>query len=53
MCKEKRTIIRAEIDPDLKKVFEDICKAQDFTSSQVLRRMIKKYVQSKGQKELF
>lgn len=32
------------IDPDKKKLFEDICAAQDLTPSQVVRRLIRQYV---------
>jgi hypothetical protein len=32
------------IDPRKKKLFEEICAAQDLTSSQVVRRMIREYI---------
>jgi hypothetical protein len=32
------------IDPDKKRLFEQICAAQDLTSSQVVRRMIREYI---------
>jgi hypothetical protein len=32
------------IDPRKKKLFEQICAAQDLTSSQVVRRMIREYI---------
>ena len=32
------------IDPRKKKLFEEICAAQDLTSSQVVRRLIRQYV---------
>jgi antitoxin component of RelBE/YafQ-DinJ toxin-antitoxin module len=32
------------IDPRKKKLFEDICAAQDLTPSQVVRRLIRQYV---------
>ena len=32
------------IDPRKKKLFEEICAAQDLTSSQVVRRMIRDYI---------
>ena len=32
------------IDPDKKKLFEDICAAQDLTPSQVVRRLIRQYI---------
>lgn len=32
------------IDPDKKRLFEQICAAQDLTSSQVVRRFIREYI---------
>lgn len=32
------------IDPDKKRLFEEICAAQDLTPSQVVRRLIRQYV---------
>jgi hypothetical protein len=32
------------IDPRKKKLFEDICVAQDLTPSQVVRKLIRQYV---------
>ena len=32
------------IDPRKKKLFEEICAAQDLTPSQVVRRLIREYV---------
>ncbi len=32
------------IDPDKKRLFEQICAAQDLTSSQVVRRLIREYI---------
>lgn len=32
------------IDPVKKRLFEDICAAQDLTPSQVVRRLIRQYV---------
>lgn len=32
------------IDPQKKKLFEEICAAQDLTSSQVVRRLIRQYI---------
>lgn len=32
------------IDPEKKRLFEQICAAQDLTSSQVVRRLIKEYI---------
>ncbi|HJV26751.1 MAG TPA: CopG family transcriptional regulator [Aromatoleum sp.] len=33
------------IDPEKKKIFEEICASKDLTSSQVVRRLIRKYIQ--------
>jgi len=32
------------IDPDKKRIFEDICAAQDLTPSQVVRKLIRQYI---------
>lgn len=32
------------IDPRKKKIFEDICAAQDLTPSQVVRKLIRQYI---------
>ncbi|MFO1198491.1 MAG: CopG family transcriptional regulator [Burkholderiaceae bacterium] len=32
------------IDPRKKKIFEEICAAQDLTPSQVVRRLIRQYI---------
>ncbi len=32
------------IDPRKKKIFDDICAAQDLTPSQVLRQLIREYI---------
>ena len=33
------------IDPEKKKLFEEICASQDLTPSQVVRRLIREYIQ--------
>jgi antitoxin component of RelBE/YafQ-DinJ toxin-antitoxin module len=33
------------IDPRKKKIFEDICAAHDLTPSQVVRKLIRQYIQ--------
>jgi len=41
------------IDPQKKKIFEEICAAQDLTSSQVVRRLIRQYIiDNAGQRPL-
>ena len=32
------------IDPQKKKIFEEICAAKDLTSSQVVRRLVRQYI---------
>jgi hypothetical protein len=36
------------IDPVKKKAFEDLCAAQDLTSSQVVRKLIRDYLDAHG-----
>ncbi|BAL23808.1 CopG family transcriptional regulator [Azoarcus sp. KH32C] len=44
--KENRTArLTLLIDPEKKKIFEEICASKDLTASQVVRRMIRKYIQ--------
>lgn len=45
-------IIRARIDTDLKKAFDEACERNDLTSSQVLRSMIREYVAKNAQADL-
>lgn len=41
------------IDPDKKKLFEEICSSKDLTSSQVVRQLIRQYiVDNAGNREL-
>lgn len=41
------------IDPDKKRIFEDICAAQDQTPSQVVRRLIRQFIlDNAGDREL-
>lgn len=35
------------IDPRKKQVFEDVCAAEDVTPSQVVRRLIREYIESR------
>ncbi len=39
------------IDPIKKQVFEEVCSMQDLTPSQVVRQMIREYVQAHGTPE--
>ena len=41
------------IDPRKKKIFEEICAANDLTSSQVIRRLVREYIlEIAGDREL-
>ncbi|WP_041646272.1 CopG family transcriptional regulator [Aromatoleum aromaticum] len=52
--KESRTArLTLLIDPQKKKLFEEICASKDLTPSQVVRRLIRRYVQENaGSREL-
>jgi len=39
------------VDPTKKQIFEEICARRDITSSQVIRQMIREYVQQYGTPE--
>jgi hypothetical protein len=41
---EKTARLTLLVDPRKKKLFEEICAAQDLTPSQVLRQMIREYI---------
>ncbi len=46
---EKKTArLTLLIDPVKKKAFEDLCTAQDLTPSQVVRQMIREYLDEHG-----
>jgi hypothetical protein len=51
---EKRTArLTILIDPQKKKIFEEICAAKDLTSSQVVRRLVREYIiENAGDREL-
>ena len=36
------------IDPAKKKAFEDLCSSQDMTSSQMVRQLIRQYLEKHG-----
>jgi antitoxin component of RelBE/YafQ-DinJ toxin-antitoxin module len=41
------------IDPEKKRIFEEICTANDLTPSQVVRRLVRQYViENAGEREL-
>ncbi|MEW6293554.1 MAG: CopG family transcriptional regulator [Pseudomonadota bacterium] len=37
------------IDPQKKKIFEEICAANDLTPSQVVRKLIREYIQENAE----
>jgi antitoxin component of RelBE/YafQ-DinJ toxin-antitoxin module len=51
---EKRTArLTILIDPQKKKIFEEICAANDLTPSQVVRRLLREYIiENAGDREL-
>lgn len=49
---EKRTArLTLLIDPQKKAVFEEICATHDLTASQVVRKMIREFIQTHGTPE--
>ena len=52
--KENRTArLTLLIDPEKKKIFEEICASKDLTASQVVRRLIRQYIlENAGNREL-
>ena len=48
MSQEQRTArLTVLIDPDKKAVFESLCAVDDVTPSQVVRRMIREYIEQR------
>lgn len=53
MAEQRTARLTVLIDPVKKKIFEEICAAQDLTPSQVVRRLIRQYIQDNaGGREL-
>ena len=48
MMEKKTARLTLLIDPVKKKAFEDLCTAQDLTPSQVVRQMIRDYLDEHG-----
>ena len=46
-------VIRARINEQEKKAFEDVCKSKDLTASQVLRAFIRDYIKKNAQRSMF
>lgn len=52
MCMENRTArLTILIDPIKKEIFEEVCAANDLTSSQVVRSLIRDYIREHGTPE--
>jgi len=48
MSREVRTArLTILIDPDKKAMFEQLCRVEDLTPSQVVRRLIRNYIEAK------
>jgi predicted DNA-binding protein len=49
---DKTVLVSYRIPSLLKEVFEEVCKLQDQTSSQVIRQMMRAYINEAGQNAL-
>ena len=49
---EPTAVINHRVPADLKRAFEDACKANDQTASQVIRAMMREYVSRNAQTKL-
>lgn len=47
------TVMNFRIPSELKKAFEDACAAQDITPSQILRKLIRDFIATNKQPDLF
>ena len=45
---EEKARLTILIDPAKKKAFEDLCSSQDMTSSQMVRQLIRQYLDKHG-----
>lgn len=45
---EEKARLTILIDPFKKKAFEDLCSSQDMTSSQMVRQLIRQYLEKHG-----
>jgi hypothetical protein len=45
---EEKARLTILIDPAKKKAFEDLCSSQDMTSSQMVRQLIREYLNKHG-----
>jgi hypothetical protein len=47
-CMEEKARLTILIDPAKKKAFEELCSSQDVTSSQMVRQLIRQYLEKHG-----
>jgi hypothetical protein len=47
-CMEEKARLTILIDPAKKKAFEELCTSQDVTSSQMVRQLIRQYLEKHG-----
>jgi predicted transcriptional regulator len=47
-CMEEKARLTILIDPAKKKAFEELCSSQDVTSSQMVRQLIRQYLDKHG-----
>jgi len=47
-CMEEKARLTILIDPEKKKAFEELCSSQDVTSSQMVRQLIRQYLDKHG-----
>ena len=45
---EEKARLTILIDPAKKKAFEELCSSQDMTSSQIVRQLIRQYLEKHG-----
>lgn len=54
MPTEENEVIQSfRVDPDLRKVFHQVCQDKDMTASQVFRQFMRDYVRKHGQGNMF
>jgi hypothetical protein len=47
-CMEEKARLTILIDPAKKRAFEELCSSQDMTSSQMVRQLIRQYLEKHG-----
>lgn len=48
LCMEEKARLTVLIDPAKKKAFEELCSSQDMTASQIVRQLIRQYLEQHG-----